>query len=418
MKVLWLSNTILATVDKGAGGTWTNAMAQHLTVSGQLTLSNIAMGNVSEPVSCNSPSIKQWLLPSNPPGPDGLPCRKTVEMTVRTIEATAPDLIHIWGTETWYGLLAARKLLNLPVLLEIQGLKGACSRVFAGGMTRQEQRKCRHLKEILLARSIAKDQKDFKAWGFFEQEIIAGCQFITTQSPWVESWVKAANPGCTRYNTELMLRQPFYEAAPWTPSSSDPVIFCSSAYAVPYKGIHDAIRAVALLSRRFSQVRLRIAGAIQKSRLRQDGYVRWINKLCSSLGLTGRVDWLGALSANQIVREIQNCSVMLMPSHCETYCVALAEALYLGCPAVTTYTGGTAWLVSDEATGLVYPLGDEMMCAWQIERLIDDRELTNRLARNARTVALERNDPKKIVANQIDIYRQVITASARASKYG
>lgn len=411
MKVLWLSNSILSAEDKGTTGTWLDAMAQHLATSGHLALSNITMGNVSEPVSRNSPSIQQWLVPSSSPGKSGLPCRKTVEMTVRTIEALVPDLIHIWGVETWWGLLAARQLLSPPVLLEIQGLKGACSRVFAGGMTKREQGNCLHLKEMLLARSIVKDMKNFMEWGRFEQEIIAGCRFVSIQSPWVAAWVKAANPDCTRYDMELMLRQAFYDAKPWSLSSSETVIFCSSANPAPYKGLHDAIRAVALLSRRFPNVRLRIAGAIQKSGLRQDGYVLWLNKLCTDLGIADQVDWLGQLAADQIVREIQNCSAFVMPSYCETYCVALAEALYLGCPVVTTFTGGSAWLVSDEVTGLFYPSGDEKMCASQIERILTDHELADSLSRNAQAKARKRNNPDAIVKNQIEIYRQVIAKS-------
>ena len=407
MKILWLSSAILSTEDKGGSGTWLDAMAQRLATSGNVTLSNIVMRNVDEPEQRSSQSIEQWVVPFGSPGKNGLPSRKTVEMIVRTIETLAPDLIHIWGTETWVGLLASRQLLPYPVLLEIQGLKGACARLFTGGMTGKEQINCRYLKEILLGRSITKDQKEFMKWGYFEDEMIKGCKFVSTQSPWVESWVKAANPDCTRYNTELMLRQAFYDAAPWTPPS-EPVIFCSSAYPVPYKGLHDAIRAVALLSRRFPKVRLRIAGSIQKSGLRQDGYVRWLNKLCSDLGIADQVDWLGSLAAEQIVREIQNCSAFVMPSHCETYCVALAEALYLGCPSVSAFNGGTSWLISDEKSGLFFPPGDEAMCAQQLERILTDQELAARLSCNARAKARERNNPDTIINNQIDIYQKVL----------
>lgn len=410
MKILWLSNAVLATEDKGLSGTWLDATAQHLIASGQVTLINIVMGNVKEPVQHNDSSIQQWVIPPSSPGKNGLPSGKSVEIALQIIGKIAPALIHIWGVEAWWGILAARQLLDrsVPVLLEIQGLKGACARVFAGGMTVREQRSCIYLKEMLLGRSIAKDQKEFMNWGHFEQEIISGCRFVSTQSPWVRAWVKAANPNCNVYNTELMLRKAFYDAVPWTSKEENPVIFCSSAYPVPYKGLHDAIRALALLSRRFPKVRLRIAGSIQKSRLRQDGYVRWLNKLCVDLGIKGQVEWLGPLTADQVVREIQNCSVFLMPSHCESYCVALAEAMYLGCPVVTAFNGGTSYLVSDETTGLFYPSGDEVMCAFQLERILTDRELASRLSSNARTKAQERNNPGTIVENQLGIYRNVI----------
>lgn len=411
MKVLWLSNSVSLNGDKRASGTWLDAMAQRLMTSGQMTISTISMGNVRKPGQRNGSPIQQWIVPFGSPRKDGFPCKKVIERTIQAIETLSPDLIHIWGVETWWGLLVSRQLLTLsvPVLLEIQGLKGACSRVFAGGMTRREQQNCRYLKEILLGRSISKDQKNFMEWERFEREIIAACRFVSTQSPWVTAWVKSINSNCTRYDTELMLRQAFYDAIPWSsPSLSEPVIFCSSAYPVPYKGLHDAIRAVALLSRRFPQMHLRIAGDIQKPGLRQEGYVRWLNKLCINLGIANKVDWLGPLTADQVVTEIQNCSVFVIPSYCETYCVALAEALYLGCPVVTAFNGGSSYLVSDEKTGLFYPPGDETMCAHQLERILTDSGLSSRLSSNARIKAHERSNPATIVKNQLEIYRKII----------
>jgi cytochrome oxidase assembly protein ShyY1 len=53
------------------------------------------------------------------------------------------------------------------------------------------------------------------------------------------------------------------------------------------------------------------------------------------------------------------------------------------------------------------------MCAWQIQRLLTDRDLANRLSHSARAIALDRNDRAKIVANQIKTYRQVIAESRK-----
>jgi glycosyltransferase involved in cell wall biosynthesis len=409
MKILWISNSILTNDETGKTGTWLGAMAQRLILSQQVTLGNVTMGNVRELTSRDCQPVRQWLVPPTPSGKNGFPPRKVVDMVTDAIKLFSPDLIHIWGVEAWWGLLAARGLIKLPVLLEMQGIKGVYSRVFAGGLTLKEQRKCYGPKELILRRSINKERRKFAAWGSFEKEIIGGCHNVTTQTPWVEAWVHVANPGCKTYKTDLMLRQQFCDAAVWSPSTKEPVLFCSAAYAVPYKGLHDAIRTTALLSRRFPKIRLRIAGAHQRTGIRQDGYVRWLNNLCFDLGIASQIEWLGALSAELIVKEIQDCSVFIMPSHCETYCVALAEAMYLGCPSVIAFNGGTSWIVSDNKTGLFYPPGDEAMCCYQIERLLTDRDLGARLSHNARSVALKRNDPAKIVANQLAIYQQILS---------
>jgi hypothetical protein len=55
------------------------------------------------------------------------------------------------------------------------------------------------------------------------------------------------------------------------------------------------------------------------------------------------------------------------------------------------------------------------MCAYQINRLLTDRALAERISCRAREIALERNDFNKVVQNQIDIYRQVITEFGKAN---
>jgi glycosyltransferase involved in cell wall biosynthesis len=409
MKILWLSNGILSNTDPGYTGTWLEAMAQRLTVSDKVMLGNIATGDVRKLTRRDCPPVNQWIVPEIHSRKDGLPQRNIIDMVIRTIESFSPDLIHLWGVETWWwGLLAARGFIKSPILLEMQGIRGVYARVFSGGLTAREQRSCYGPKEFILRRSIEKERRKFIICGDFEKEIIQGCRHVAIQTPWIEAWIHAINSGSKTYQTDLVLRQQFYDASAWSPSTKEPVLFCSAAYAVPYKGLHDAIRTTALLSRRYPKIRLRIAGAHQKSGFRQDGYVRWLNRLCQKLGIADRIDWLGPLSAERIVSECQNCSVFIMPSHIENCCTSMQEALYLGVPTVSAYAGGVPALAREEEAALYFPPGDEAMCAYQVERILTDPDLANRLSRNARTIARERNNPTKIVDNQLEIYRKVI----------
>lgn len=411
MKILWFSNVAFTNEDCGATGTWLKAMAQKLVDSADVTLANITTGPVSTVTRQDQGAIAQWIVPATISSKEhGLPPQKIVSELLKIVKDFVPDLIHVWGTESYWGLITVKQQVAFPSLLEIQGLKGPCSRAFSGGLTRSEQNACIGFKEIIKRRSIAKGQKKFEDWFRFEQKIISGHKYVTTQSPWVEAWVKTNNNKCKIFHNELIMREPFYCATPWA-QPEEPIIFCSAAYPAPYKGIHDAVRAVAIIKSAVPNVRLHIAGALESPGLRQDGYIAWIKKLARSLDVSAQIDWMGALSAEQIIQELQNCSVMLMPSHCETYSVALAEAMYLGVPTVTAYTGGSAWLARDEESALFFPPGDEAMCAWQVERLLIDKELANRLSSNARIIARKRNDAEKVVANQLDIYRQVIADS-------
>jgi hypothetical protein len=53
------------------------------------------------------------------------------------------------------------------------------------------------------------------------------------------------------------------------------------------------------------------------------------------------------------------------------------------------------------------------MCAYQLERLLTNRELALRLSQESRKIASVRNDSRRIVEQQLEIYRQVAEAEKR-----
>jgi glycosyltransferase involved in cell wall biosynthesis len=383
-------------------------MAPRLLRCGQVTLGAIATAPVTQTTRQDCGEISQWLVPGvNNSNINHLPSENDIRSIVAAAKEFRPDIVHVWGTEYFWGLLTARKYLPYPSLLEIQGLKVPCSRVYDGGLSLREILACIGIREVLRKNTILQQKKKFAEWACFENEIIAGHANITTQSLWVEAWIRSVNPSCNLYHTELVLRDEFYDSGPWNPSGNF-TIFTSAVASGPYKGLHDAIRAIGILRDRIPSVKLRIAGGHQKKGIRQNGYIRWVNGLIRRYDLSKNVEWLGPLSAMEIARELQNCAAALMPSHCETYSVAFAEAMQLGVPLITSFTGGTAWLGKDEESALFYPAGDDVMCAHQLWRVLTDPELAGRLSKKGREIAVSRNDPQKIVLNQLEIYRRVI----------
>ncbi len=404
MRILWLSNKVLTDNDSGSTGTWLDAMAQALVRSRAVELGNISQGKDARR---DYGSIRQWIIPSKNVGRNGLPPNSIVRDIIQITEEFSPDLIHVWGTEGFWGLLTSRGLIRVPALLETQGLKWTIARVFEGGLTLREQIQCTRFKEIVKGTSIYNWKRKFYKWGKFEQEMILGHKFITTQSQWLYAQIKPLLSSPIIFSNDFMLRKPFYSATPWN-SSSNNIIFCVAAYAFPFKGLHIAIRAIAMLKRYFPDIQLHIAGAIQKKWIRQDGYVLWLNRLIKDLNLTDNVYWLGPISDNEIILELQKCSLLLLPGFVEGYSLALAEGMYLGVPSVTSYAGGMQSLAKDEETTLFFTPGAVEMCAHQIERLLKDRLLSEQIGKRAREIALIRNDPEKILNKQIDIYMQVL----------
>ncbi|HLP16812.1 MAG TPA: glycosyltransferase [Bacteroidota bacterium] len=409
MKILWLSNKILSHADVRGTGTWLNAMARGLLESGGIELGNISEGPVGTMMRSGVGNLTQWTVPhlSWPATATGVPGRTHAERIVRAIESFQPDLIHVWGTEGYWGLISARMQPGVTALLEMQGLKLAIARVYAGGLSLREQIACIGVKEIVRGTSIFSTKHRYERWGKIEREIIRAHRHIAVQTEWVSAQVKAINSGAQLHSTTCLLREAFTRAQPWTYTGRH-VVFCSASYAAPFKGLHSAVRAVAELKRTLPDIELRIAGAHRFSGVRRDGYVAWVWREIERLGLKNHVTWLGALSAGEIVDQMRNSSAMLIPTYIENCCLAMQEAMYIGIPVIATYAGGLPSLARNEVSALFFPPGDEIICAGQLERAITDRITAESLSYNSRAVARVRNAPKRAVANQLELYRSII----------
>jgi glycosyltransferase involved in cell wall biosynthesis len=418
VRILWFSNRPLSDEDVGSTGTWLQAMAQCLVGTGQVQLGNVSRGRVPGILRQDWGPVQQWIVPvGEKPQRDGLPASKVVDAIARVVREFSPDLIHIWGTEYYWGLLTARRLIPGPTLLEMQGLKFVWARVFAGGLSCANQLACIGLKECLRRSSLFQLQRRFERWGIAEREMISKHRYISVQSPWMKAHIKAINSQAQTFEVDLALRDAFYRGRRWEWSDKMRV-FCSSANPFPYKGLHVAVRAIALLKKTFPAIQLRIAGYHRTSGFRQDGYIAWVDREIRRLGLQQNVVWLGPLDADQIVAELVSSSAMVVPSYVESYCVALCEAMMVGVPTVASFNGGTAYLTKNEESSLHFLPGEVEMCAHQLSRLLTDRALAVRVSENAYKAAVARNDPNRLVCHQIEIYRSVLKDPAHLAQEG
>jgi len=413
MKVLWFSNGYLSDTDLTGTGTWLDSMARGLLSTNQVELGIVTFGSVDKLTQRDYHQVKQWIVPITCKlGTDGLPARSLVAELISVCQSFGPDLIHVWGTESFWGLLPTRKMLKAPSVLNFQGVCYRIASCYYGGLTGPERLACIGLREMIKTLMLRKTEKTLCAeWGSFEAEIMAGHRWAICQTPWQEAQMVSNRLDATLFRLDLPLRKIFEQSDGWKPHAGDPRIFCFASGWHLYKGLHVAIRALALLKRRFPNVQLRIGGTKEKKGIFRDGYLHWVATQIRALGLGKNVHWLGPLKATQIIEELRGSSAVVIPTFIESYCMAFAEAMRIGTPTVVSYTGGTAVLGKDEETCLFFPPGDEAMCAYQLDRVLSDHDLTVRISLNSRDVAKRRNDTAKIIQEQLNIYQQIVTDS-------
>ncbi len=147
------------------------------------------------------------------------------------------------------------------------------------------------------------------------------------------------------------------------------------------------IRAFAKISEKHQDYILKIYG--------QGGLLESLKKLTRELGVEKKVEFPGYV--NDIPKALQKASLFVLSSHYEGMPNALAEAMSLGLPCISTDcpVGGPRFLINEEENGILVPVDDDDALADAIERVLNNEDLKEKLGKNARHIS-ERLSSDKI----------------------
>ncbi len=172
---------------------------------------------------------------------------------------------------------------------------------------------------------------------------------------------------------------------------------------VPYKGLELLLRAIAAALGR-CDLRLRIVGASDNE------YGDWCRKLATDLGVADIVQFVPSLPRRELPTLYRQSDIFCFPTLCDTYGVALLEAMSCGCAVIVSDTGGPRETVC-EASGVKVPLiePDQYVDAYAdaIVALAHDPERRARLGGNARKRIIEHHDWERITSRLLDIYERL-----------
>jgi glycosyltransferase involved in cell wall biosynthesis len=96
----------------------------------------------------------------------------------------------------------------------------------------------------------------------------------------------------------------------------------------------------------------------------------WATRLATARSSGATLELLGKISPAEVIAQIRRASVVVLPSLYDEFSRALAEALVLGRPVVTTKTVGAAALARNAQAGVVVPPGDADALAQGIRQVL------------------------------------------------
>lgn len=144
------------------------------------------------------------------------------------------------------------------------------------------------------------------------------------------------------------------------------------------KGYADLIRAFAMIAPSHPDWKVIFAGS---------GEIDKGKALAEELGVGSQMEFAGWVAGEDKDRLFRRASVLCLPSYAEGFPMAVIDAWAYGLPVVATPVGSLPDFVHDGEDILLFNPGDCPALASQLERMIDDRELRERIGAASRTLA-------------------------------
>lgn len=412
MNILWIVNMLLPDaadylgVQTGSSGTWMIDISRKLAKSKGDTLA-VACIYGGEYRQFDHAGIRWYLLPGT--SKNMLFYTKGLEpLWKRVRDDFKPDLVHIHGTEYSHGLAFMRACPEVKAVISAQGILKRIQDVDLGELPRRHYVFGRTLHQNLHLNGELELHWLNRHNTKYEQEMLKRAYAVNGVNVWDISLCKSINPSLKTYKIEYNLRDEMYESPKWNIDNIRRHTIFTNPGGVPLKGLHQLLKAVALLKDKYPDILVRVPGMGQDGRLIvTSAYAKYIKKLIQELGLQEHVAFLGRQTSAQMCENMLNAHVTVVPSATESVSMVLREAMFLGCPAIASFRGGMADFIADKQDGFLYDYQDHPVLAARLDELFSNDALAKRFSEAAICKAAIAHDREKNVADYLAMYRQL-----------
>jgi len=170
-----------------------------------------------------------------------------------------------------------------------------------------------------------------------------------------------------------------------------------------YKGFEYLIEAAAMAK----SVKVNIIGTGDEEQN--------LKSLVARLGLENRVIFHGALADRELVREIEQCDCLCLPSieRTEAFGVVLLEAMCFGKATVVCDVPGSGmgWLVENGVTGIKVPPANAGSLANALDHLAENREVLIKMGQHGKQRFEREFEIDHSIKSLIEIYQQSLASN-------
>lgn len=161
----------------------------------------------------------------------------------------------------------------------------------------------------------------------------------------------------------------------------DDAILITTSRLVKKNAVEDVISALKFLP---ENIKFKILGI---GPLESD-----LRKQVAQMKLESRVEFLGHINYDEIPRYLHSADIFIRPSLSEGMGNSFIEAMAAGLPVIATPVGGIPDFLRDGETGLFVPPHNPRLIAFQVQKLISDRVLHDKIVIAAKRLVKEKYD--------------------------
>lgn len=420
VKILWITNVPLPEASLLMGqtprpfGGWLVAASAPLAASSDLQLT------VASPGPTGGVWTGEYIIHRQFPAVDAPPSPSQRQGLSDLLDAVAPDLVHIFGTELAHALPIAELCVrrNTRFVISIQGLVSVYADHYFTGLPLPVQFRFT-ARDAARLDNIRQQQQKLVRRGSREIATLRASSHVIGRTTWDRACLEQVNTKARYHHCNEIMRPEFYEGT-WDAGKAEPHSIFVSQASYPVKGFHLLLEAMPLVLRRFPAARIRVAGpdVVTKgglsAALRVSSYGKYLRELVRRNALEGRVEFLGNLDAPEMRARFLESNAFVLPSTIENSPNSLGEAMLLGVPVVAAHVGGVPDLVTHRAEGYLYQADAPYMLAHYLCRVFEDPGRAERMGGRAQVRARKTHDPGQNTRQLRGIYDEILRAPVSA----
>lgn len=334
----------------------------------------------------------------------GIKASRVIPKAVEIIHKYKPDLIHVFGTEWPFGLVA--KYTDIPVVIHIQGsMIPYNNAMYPPGYNIFTIYKTFKWKFKKYIRHYIETQQSYSRERV-EREIWESVKFYMGRTEWDKALANIMHPNCYYYHVDEALRTDFINSAEqWEYKKNKKISLLTIAHSGTWywKGIDMLLKTANILKNRGVDFEWKLAGGISET------MKNTIEKNEKTTFAENNVQLLGLVSPYKLNKLLLNSTIYVHTSYIENSPNAICEAQYIGIPIVSTNVGGISTLCRNGEEANLVPANDPWQMAFAIMSLSKDEKLMKHYSSNSISVSHKRHKFENIAFQLMSCYNNIIS---------